>query len=696
MAKKEPKPTSAGVLIEAEGKFLLVRATPDPTKVDPKIHWGVPKGKIDKGETAIVAAMRETWEETGIKLGKYKGQMKLHKKYSTKWKNFIVFHLKMDKQIPTSKMKCRSIVPGRGYPEIDKYKWATKEEALKMIKNHGRKIFIEVKKIQQPKIIREVFHQGGILYEAGGKEFYDALSAQGFKREELFNAKVPLEYLKDTGEKDDEGESKQKKFTGDLNVKIPVNTDLLEKYIDEYVHANVELKKKFDVFAYWYDDFNKLIYDNLGQSDGSLFLAAVAFTSANTALDVNILEAAKLYRAVKTDFKRGNKGRQVLKFIANNVKTLEDGKSIEMIERAMQARSAYARMLAPKVDPRPIEITTGKGKAKVKVGEKQDVFREITVSGAKLGNFNKFVLYYLENNGKLSKSKLMKDLQAKKFDIGGTKIYSFFINLVDPDFEWKIEKGNAIQPATIDRWMIRLFFDEPIKELVDELIEVEILDPKKKEKTMGAIAMGMFNQDIVRQSIVNLLNAYALKTGMKAHQLQALGWVRIRNEYDRPEAKFKDFKDVMAYADKTTEKIDEIDPELRWIKQSGLKVKSKINSVMSTLNVLYKTPRFKFSKPEEVKYSLANRSAYEHIYTLTPKDISKKDDKMKEVIGKFMFAVQQDNKTIDIYREIEFTHKKTGKKIKKVDKKDPVHTVTEKDRKSALKSAIKWAKKHID
>jgi len=122
MAKEgKVKRSTAGVLIKAEGEYLLVRATPDPDKADPSIHWGVPKGGIDKGEKPIDAAIRETWEEVGIKLGKYKSQMKVFLKYSTKWKNFTIYSLELDKQIPISSMKCRSIVPERGYPEVDKY-----------------------------------------------------------------------------------------------------------------------------------------------------------------------------------------------------------------------------------------------------------------------------------------------------------------------------------------------------------------------------------------------------------------------------------------------------------------------------------------------------------------------------------------------------------------------------------------------
>jgi hypothetical protein len=243
--------------------------------------------------------------------------------------------------------------------------------------------------------------------------------------------------------------------------------------------------------------------------------------------------------------------------------------------------------------------------------------------------------------------------------------------------------------------MIRLMFDEPINELVGELIDIGIIDSKDKDKVMGAIAMKMFGKDEIRQSIVDLLNDYAKKHGMKAHQLQALGWVRIRNEYDRPEAKFKDFKDVMDYADATTDKIDEIDPQLHWIKNIGQKWKGKVNSVLKTLTTLDKTPRFKFSKPEEVVYSLQNRNNYEHFFTVLPKEIKKKKSD-SQVVGKFMFGLQQDNKSVDIYREIEVTNKKTGKTTKKVDKKNPVHTVTGKDRKDALKKALEWAKKHID
>jgi len=41
-------------------EFLLVRAKKDPS------HWIFPKGHIEKGETAAVAAVREVEEEAGV------------------------------------------------------------------------------------------------------------------------------------------------------------------------------------------------------------------------------------------------------------------------------------------------------------------------------------------------------------------------------------------------------------------------------------------------------------------------------------------------------------------------------------------------------------------------------------------------------------------------------------------------------
>jgi 8-oxo-dGTP pyrophosphatase MutT (NUDIX family) len=57
--------THAGGLVfrrqDGDVQYLIVRAKPNPT------HWVIPKGHIEPGESPEAAAVREIWEETGVK-----------------------------------------------------------------------------------------------------------------------------------------------------------------------------------------------------------------------------------------------------------------------------------------------------------------------------------------------------------------------------------------------------------------------------------------------------------------------------------------------------------------------------------------------------------------------------------------------------------------------------------------------------
>lgn len=55
---------SAGVAIYYKDKILLIH----PIKTPMHGTWSVPKGEIEKGETPLEAALRETHEEVGIHL----------------------------------------------------------------------------------------------------------------------------------------------------------------------------------------------------------------------------------------------------------------------------------------------------------------------------------------------------------------------------------------------------------------------------------------------------------------------------------------------------------------------------------------------------------------------------------------------------------------------------------------------------
>lgn len=57
------KEISAGGVVSREGKLLLVKVC----NLKGEVVWTFPKGHLDKGETALEAALREVEEETGWK-----------------------------------------------------------------------------------------------------------------------------------------------------------------------------------------------------------------------------------------------------------------------------------------------------------------------------------------------------------------------------------------------------------------------------------------------------------------------------------------------------------------------------------------------------------------------------------------------------------------------------------------------------
>ncbi len=63
---REPVDVAVGVLINAEGNFLLT--TRPPGKVY-EGHWEFPGGKLESGETVELALRRELQEELGITIG---------------------------------------------------------------------------------------------------------------------------------------------------------------------------------------------------------------------------------------------------------------------------------------------------------------------------------------------------------------------------------------------------------------------------------------------------------------------------------------------------------------------------------------------------------------------------------------------------------------------------------------------------
>lgn len=60
---ENPK-VAAGVLVERDGRLLLVRRNHEPRMGE----WSFPSGFVDAGEVVEEAAVREAWEETGLRV----------------------------------------------------------------------------------------------------------------------------------------------------------------------------------------------------------------------------------------------------------------------------------------------------------------------------------------------------------------------------------------------------------------------------------------------------------------------------------------------------------------------------------------------------------------------------------------------------------------------------------------------------
>lgn len=130
------KVKAAGVfLIRKDDKILICH----PTNHKPTM-WSIPKGKLDGDETALSAAIRETFEETNIDLSEHKIMIELepvnygHKKkilYPFIIHEHVNTHLNWDSWV----IKCNSNVPEErgGFPEMDDYKWVTISEARTLL-----------------------------------------------------------------------------------------------------------------------------------------------------------------------------------------------------------------------------------------------------------------------------------------------------------------------------------------------------------------------------------------------------------------------------------------------------------------------------------------------------------------------------------------------------------------------------------
>lgn len=129
-------------IIRAAGLFLVNKKykilVGHPSYNKPNF-WSIPKGKVDGYETLLEAAVRETYEETNVKLFTdlhdffYVGKSvyKHKRKEITMFTTFEEEHANWDRLHIT----CNSMVPKEegGFPEMDAFKWVSIDEARSML-----------------------------------------------------------------------------------------------------------------------------------------------------------------------------------------------------------------------------------------------------------------------------------------------------------------------------------------------------------------------------------------------------------------------------------------------------------------------------------------------------------------------------------------------------------------------------------
>lgn len=137
---EKKKITSAAVLLTDGNRFLVTHLTGDPKNV-----WELPKGQIDDDENPKQAAMREFYEETGVKINisnlKKVGKFPLYP-----GKDIVLFTYSTDKLPVTASMRCLSTF--RPYksmgdydttiPETDNWMYITPDEIDKYVRSDMR------------------------------------------------------------------------------------------------------------------------------------------------------------------------------------------------------------------------------------------------------------------------------------------------------------------------------------------------------------------------------------------------------------------------------------------------------------------------------------------------------------------------------------------------------------------------------
>lgn len=141
---------TAGIfLINKDLKLLVAHPTNHP--ID---FWSIPKGKVDDGETELLGAIRELFEESNVDLRNitfkfHELEHEVFKNKRKKLKPFIVFESENNIDFNSFELKCNSNVEEDrgGFPEMDGYKYITLDEAEKCVHHTQVACIIKIKEL---------------------------------------------------------------------------------------------------------------------------------------------------------------------------------------------------------------------------------------------------------------------------------------------------------------------------------------------------------------------------------------------------------------------------------------------------------------------------------------------------------------------------------------------------------------------
>jgi ADP-ribose pyrophosphatase YjhB (NUDIX family) len=142
------KVDSAGILLKHKNLFFLVHSTGSPQSQG----WGIPKGKVDYGETVNDAAVRETFEECGLRIDPRDIKFLTVIDYNSRddqgniRKYLHVFLCEVDEEVLNYKFFCDSYFPhpknpNVKIPEVNKFGWFELDEARKIATKSFKKVF---------------------------------------------------------------------------------------------------------------------------------------------------------------------------------------------------------------------------------------------------------------------------------------------------------------------------------------------------------------------------------------------------------------------------------------------------------------------------------------------------------------------------------------------------------------------------